>query len=146
MDITDEILARLQNGEKVEDIAADLTNSINAANEQYEITKRRKEDNLRTDKRNAIRHCLDALCYLVETWDLGEDLAQELEDVTDETINELVDTLDQAIPFITKYIDLQKELHTYLQPKKVEVCDCAECHAAEAKIDPIESFLNTFVR
>ena len=155
MDISNEILTRLQNGEDIENIVADVTKSINTANETYVAQKEAEEKakkealdqaDLLEDKRDAVNNFLDSICYLCATWGVVEDLVNDLENVSDEDIDDIVETLDQSIPFITKYIDLQKELRTCLQPKKVEVCDCAECHTPEAKVDPIESFLNTFVR
>lgn len=155
MDISNEILARLQNGESVENIAADLTKSINTANEAYTAQKEAEEKAKRealdqaaliADKRDAVIDFLDSICNICATWGVAEDLVNDLEDISDEDISDIVNAIDQAIPFITKYVDLQKELHTCFQPKKVDNCDCAECHAPEAKVDPIESFLNTFVR
>lgn len=155
MDISNEILTRLQNGEDIENIVADVTKSINTANETY-ITQKEAEAKAKkealdqaaliADKRDAVIDFLDSICNICATWGVAEDLIDDIENVSDEDINDIVETLDQSIPFITKYIDLQKELRTHLQPQKVEDCDCAECHAPEAKVDPIESFLNTFVR
>ena len=155
MDISNEILTRLQNGEDIENIVADVTKSINTANETY-ITQKEAEAKAKkealdqaaliADKRDAVIDFLDSICNICATWGVAEDLIDDIENVSDEDISDIVATLDQSIPFITKYIDLQKELRTHLQPKEIETCDCAECHAPEAKVDPIESFLNTFVR
>lgn len=155
MDISNEILTRLQNGEDIENIVADVTKSINTANETYTAQKEAEEKakreaiaqaDLLEDKRDAVNNFLDSICYLCATWGVAEDLVNDIENASDEDIDNIVKTLDQSIPFIIKYIDLQKELRTHLQPKKIETCDCAECNAPEAKVDPIENFLNTFVR
>ncbi len=155
MDITNEILARLQNGEKVEDIANELTNSINAANASYEKAKKEAaeaaareaaQESLRNDKIFAIDTLLAALADAAALWEFDNELIEALEEVDAE---EIVDVIDQSIPFIQKYIELQSDLQNAVRAAQPNVAENKNEVPKEVKaqpIDPLENFLNTFVR
>ena len=109
MDISNEIHTRLQNGEDIENIVADVTKSINTANETY-ITQKEAEAKAKkealdqaaliADKRDAVIDFLDSICNICATWGVAEDLIDDIENVSDEDISDIVATLDQSIPFI----------------------------------------------
>lgn len=155
MDITNEILARLQNGEKVEDIANELTNSINAANTTYEKAKKEAaeaaareaaQESLRNDKIFAIDTLLAALADAAALWEFDNELIEALEEADAE---EIVDAIDQSIPFIQKYIELQSDLQNAVRAAQPNVAENKNEVPKEVKaqpIDPLENFLNTFVR
>ena len=153
MDYTNEIFSRLQNGESVEDIAATLTKNLNDANEQYKAAEAAKkaeaeakaqQDNLFNQKVDIVDALLAEATDLLVLYDVDEEIIDVLEHTDPE---EVVEALDQAIPFFAKYFELNQELEN-LKSKK---CACADKVVPAPKkdvpvIDPIEEFLNQLVR
>lgn len=155
MDYTKEFLARLQNGESVEDIAAELTKSINTANEKYEAeqeAKRKAEQEAlnksaeHTNKCDAVENFLDALVDILEVWGIDDDAL--FDEIANTDIEEFIEVLDQSIPIITSYVELNKRLCHLVPPevKQTENKPIADAAKKMAETDPIESFLNSFVR
>ena len=143
MDYSMDILARLQAGEKVEDIAAELTKSINAANEKYAAEKRAAEEKAKAeaaakskieDKKIAVEELLDAICDIFEIWDVTHDLVDQIENISDEEIEDIVTTIDEAVPFLVKYMEMQRALQKMVDEKNKE------------PNDPVRDFLNQFVK
>ena len=143
MDYSMDILARLQAGEKVEDIAAELTKSINAANEKYAAEKKAAEEKAKAeaaakskieDKKIAVEELLDAICDIFEIWDVTHDLVDQIENISDEEIEDIVTTIDEAVPFLVKYMEMQKALQKMADEKNKE------------PNDPVRDFLNQFVK
>ena len=143
MDYSMDILARLQAGEKVEDIAAELTKSINAANEKYAAEKRAAEEKVKAeaaakskieDKKIAVEELLDAICDIFEIWDVTHDLVDQIENISDEEIEDIVTTIDEAVPFLVKYMEMQRALQKMVDEKNKE------------PNDPVRDFLNQFVK
>ena len=143
MDYSMDILARLQAGEKVEDIAAELTKSINAANEKYAAEKKAAEEKAKAeaaakskieDKKIAVEELLDAICDIFEIWDVTHDLVDQIENISDEEIEDIVTTIDEAVPFLVKYMEIQTALQKMVDEKNKE------------PNDPVREFLNQFVK
>ena len=143
MDYSMDILARLQAGEKVEDIAAELTKSINAANEKYAAEKKAAEEKAKaeaaakskiTNKKIAVEELLDAICDILEIWDVAPDLVDQIENISDEEIEDIVTTIDEAVPFLVKYMEMQRALQKMVDEKDKE------------PNDPVRDFLNQFVK
>lgn len=143
MDYSMDILARLQAGEKVEDIAAELTKSINAANEKYAAEKKAAEEKAKaeaaakskiTNKKIAVEELLDAICDILEIWDVAPDLVDQIENISDEEIEDIVATVDEAVPFLVKYMEMQTTLQKMMDEKNKE------------PNDPVRDFLNQFVK
>lgn len=143
MDYSMDILARLQAGEKVEDIAAELTKSINAANEKYAAEKRAAEEKAKAeaaaksriaDKKIVVEELLDAICDILEIWDVAPDLVDQIENISDEEIEDIVTTIDEAVPFLVKYMEMQMALQKMVDEKNKE------------PNDPVRDFLNQFVK
>ena len=143
MDYSMDILARLQAGEKVEDIAAELTKSINAANEKYAAEKKAAEEKAKAeaaakskieDKKIAVEELLDAICDIFEIWDVAPDLVDQIENISDEEIEDIVTTIDEAVPFLVKYMEIQTALQKMVDEKNKE------------PNDPVREFLNQFVK
>lgn len=146
MDYTNEILARLQNGESAEDIAASLTKSLNEANEKHkaaEAAKRAKaeQDNLFAQKTAAVETLLAALADLLAVYDVNDELIDAVETADFE---EIVRAIDESLPFLTKYIELSQELEALRD--KSQNTDPVSLKAAARAVDPIEDFLNKMVR
>ena len=143
MDYSMDILARLQAGEKVEDIAAELTKSINAANEKYAAEKKAAEEKAKAeaaakskieDKKIVVEELLDAICDILEIWDVAPDLVDQIENISDEEIEDIVTTIDEAVPFLVKYMEMQRALQKMVDEKDKE------------PNDPVREFLNQFVK
>ena len=143
MDYSMDILARLQAGEKVEDIAAELTKSINAANEKYAAEKKAAEEKAKaeaaakskiTNKKIAVEELLDAICDILEIWDVAPELVEQIENTSDEEIEDIVTTVDEAVPFLVKYMEVQRALQKMVDEKNKE------------PNDPVRDFLNQFVK
>jgi len=66
MNSIDEIIARLQKGESIDAIALDMTNALNAANEQYEAM--RKASEAAEQKRLDAQDVANAFNYYVRTY------------------------------------------------------------------------------
>ena len=150
MDYSMDILARLQAGEKVEDIAAELTKSINAANEKYAAEKKVAEEKAKAEaaaksnmanKKIAVEELLDAICDILEIWDVAPDLVDQIENISDEEIEDIVTTIDEAIPFLVKYMEMQMALQKMMDDRHKEVEK-----NKEPNNDPVRDFLNQFVK
>ena len=110
-----DLLARLQNGEKTDDIANELANALNEAQKEFdEITKREAKEKaeavrVAAAKREAALMMLDGLSdYLIAA---GEDeLQKELNDID----------VDNLIKMLDSSIDMTKRL------KKLESLEFAD--------------------
>ena len=149
MDYSMDILARLQAGEKVEDIAAELTKSINAANEKYAAEKKAAEEKVKAEaaakskiknKKIVVEELLDAICDILEIWDVAPDLVDQIENISDEEIEDIVTTVDEAVPFLVKYMEMQMALQKMMDDRHKEVEKNKEPN------DPVRDFLNQFVK
>lgn len=97
-----DILARLQNGETVDTIAAEMANALNEAEAEKKAldaekaAKEKEETRVLEAKRAAVDNMLDAICdYLVAA---GEgDLVEEVKEIkTDKVIDLLDGTIDMS--------------------------------------------------
>lgn len=146
MDYSRDILARLQAGEKVEDIAAELTKSINAANEKYAAEKKAAEEKAKAeaaaksknaDKKIVVEELLDAICDILEVWDVAPELVDQIENTSDEDVEDIVTIVDEAIPFLIRYMEMQTAFQKMID-KEVE--------KNKEPNDPVRDFLNQFVK
>ena len=150
MDYSMDIIARLQAGEKVEDIAAELTKSINAANEKYAAEKKVAEEKAKAEaaaksnmanKKIAVEELLDAICDILEIWGVAPELVDQIENTSDEDIEDIVTTVDEAVPFLVKYMEMQMALQKMMDDRHKEVEK-----NKEPNNDPVREFLNQFVK
>ena len=132
MDYMDEFFKRLQKGERVEDIANQITKDINDANTKYvqeqEAKKKIKASNSKEAKVSAVNHIICALAEFLYSYDASKELIGMVEAID---AQEIVDYLDETLPFAEKYIDavdMIKEKH-----KKTDQ-------------DAIDEFLDKFIR
>ena len=148
-DYTKDILTRLQAGEDVETIAADLTKSLNTAKEQSdeidrkrkaEAEAKRKAESEANKKVEAIDCLIDALIDVCDAWGLDDSLIEAIDEID---AKEVVSTFDKMIPFLQQYIELQEAMGEVLTKDSIHEVKPATGAGAE---DPIERFLNTFVR
>lgn len=150
MNYTDDILVRLQNGEPVESIAASLTEDLNAANAKYAAAKEAekaaaaKEKQAYKDKKSAISNLIEDICTLFEAWDLDQEFIDTVYNDCFEDIDDLIEVVDQTLPFLIKSLEMQKVLNDLRKPAPEAKKTAA--NAEVPKVDPLEDFLNTFVR
>ena len=118
-----EILARLQNGDTMDEIAKEMSEALNAAQQQYqEETIKANAEKLEAQrildaKRVAVDMMLDGLCdYLVAAGE--ETLLKEVEDVD---TDEVVEALDSIVVF-TKSMEALKGLEFPLTPTAKRTC------------------------
>ena len=148
MDFTSELLARLQKGESIDSLAAELTKAINDAHTENERIKaeaeakrkaeleaKRQAEQLAQDKYDAIDSLLGAIEKVIVAWDLGDDVLDVVQEVDTE---ELVQELDEAIPAAKAYAEMMGKIYAVREPRPVS--------DKPNKDDPIEDFLNKFVR
>ena len=129
MNYMEDIMARLQKGESVEDIAAQMTKDINAANAEFQ--KEQEKRAKLAPKRKAVRAALDAVADMFEVCFGDSNIAAELREI-DET--DVVNEIERELPLI-------KMLATMGDNPKPRAKDDRKSAA-----DPIEDFLNKFVR
>lgn len=138
-----EILARLQNGDSMDEIAKEMSDALNAASAEYEEAKLADAEATRVmdAKRVAVDMILDGLCdYLVAVGD--EELLEELKDID---TDEVIEALDSIVEF-TKSIGALKGLEFPLA-KTQKDCGKGKPKVSVKMVDPanadmiIKSFL-----
>ena len=147
-DYKQDIYARLAAGENVEDIAAELTKSINEANDQY---KADQEAKVSPDKVEAIDNLLASILMVLDVWNIDSTPIQEiLED--DQEFNKLVKAFDEYVPIIKSYIGLMNSIQEAADKKKEEAAAAPKknvfdrVQSTNTEVMSVEDFLNKFVR
>jgi hypothetical protein len=128
MDYMNEIMARLQKGESVDTIAAEMTKALNEANDEFQ--KQQEKSAALKEKSAAMRAALDAVANLLDAFDLDKEIGDNLREMD---ATELVDEIEREMPLMKMLIEMDQE-------KK------REKPAAKPSGDSIEDFLNKFVR
>jgi hypothetical protein len=152
MDFTSELLARLQKGESVDSLAAELTKAINDAHTENERIKaeaeakrkaeaeaKRQAEMKAQDKYDAIESLLCAIEKVIVAWDLGDDILDAVDEID---ADELVKELDEAIPAAKAYAEMLEKIGALREARPV--ADTVPDKQRQG--DPIEDFLNKFVR
>ena len=114
-----DILARLQNGDTVDEIAAEMANALNEAEAEKKAldaelaAKEKEETRVLEAKRAAVNDMLDAMCdYLVAA---GEsDLIEDLREVDTDKVIEMLDSSIKMAKSLEQLKELQfpfAELH-----------------------------------
>ena len=155
MDFTSELLARLQKGESVDSLAAELTKAINDAHTENERIKaeqeakrkaeleaKRQAEQLAQDKYDAIESLLCAIEKVIVAWDLGDDILDAIDEID---ADELVQELDEAIPAAKAYVEMIEKIGA-LRETPAGDRPMKAAPDLPAVGDPIEDFLNKFVR
>ena len=142
MDFTNELLAELRGGKSVEDLAKELTKAINTASQENERIKaeeeakrKQKAECVAEDKHNAVLAVLDAVIDMCLAWDICPDLVEELREMDEDEVDDIVQEIDKLIPTFKLYGEIISQVRE-ARP---------EPDTAPAE-DPIESFLDKFVR
>ena len=128
-----DILARLQKGESVEDIAKEMTDAINEANRQYTEEKNTSIQK----KREAMIAVFVAIDNLAAVCGAPEFKVGNT--VPEEEIDGLIDAFEKTLRSIQGLRSLLAELEEpQAKPRVEENKTCAK--------DPIEEFLNKYIR
>ena len=114
-----DILARLQNGETVDTIAAEMANALNEAEAEKKAldaelaAKEKEETRVLEAKRAAVNDMLDAVCdYLVAAGE--DDFIDDLKEIDTDKVVELLDGSIEMAKSLEKLKELQfplAELH-----------------------------------
>ena len=102
----DDILARLQKGESMDDIASEMADMLNAAKEEKDALDAQKKESDRVEKakEEAALVMLDGLSdYLVATG--NEELQKEIVNID---VRKVVESLDQSMDLVTKLLKLRE--------------------------------------
>ena len=111
----DDILARLQKGEKLEDIGTELANAMNAAQEKYAAIQKAEEEKKRAEnmakqraatRKNLLWDLLEAIRAYANYTEYAGIVSKWLDEVSDEDIEEL----DAQMLDMLKMIDTLKNL------------------------------------
>ena len=130
-----DFLTRLQNGESIQDIANDVTKSLNEANKQHiqeekekiEAEKRQAES-LEQDKRYYAETLVDDFYNLLEVYGIELDIDEE-----DDNVNMILRLMDTCVvPMFKTLVDFKPSSTTIPEVKTNEE-------------DPIGDFLRLFV-
>lgn len=133
-----DILARLQNGDTVDDIAAEMAAALNEAEAEKKAldaelaVKEKEETRVLEAKRAAVNDMLDAVCdYLVAAGE--DDLIEELKEIDTDKVIELLDGSIKMAKSLEQLKELQfplAELHkaATINPRvhKIVVDDSAD--------------------
>ena len=157
-DYKQDIYARLAAGENVEDIAAELTKSINEANDQYKADQEAEAKKASPDKVCAIDNLLSSILMVLDVWGIdSEPIHDLLED--DQEFNKLVKAFDEYAPIFKSYIGLIKSVQeaadkergqraAAVAPKEKNAFDRVQSTnvKGQTEVMSVEDFLNKFVR
>ena len=107
-----DILARLQNGDTVDDIAAEMADVLNAAEAEKRAldaelaAKEKEETRVIEAKRAAVNHMLDAVCdYLVAAGE--DDFIKDLKEIDTDKVIEMLDGSIKMAKSLEKLKDLE---------------------------------------
>ena len=141
----EDILARLQNGDTMDEIAKEMSDALNAAGAEYEEAKQADAEAARLveTKRLIVDDMLDCISdYLIAVGE--ETLVEEIKNID---TDEVVGALDSIIAF-TKSLEALKGLEFPLAPAVKSNCGKGDCGKVSVKmVDPsnadmiIKSFL-----
>jgi tRNA(Ile2) C34 agmatinyltransferase TiaS len=147
MDYTSDIFARLQKGESMESIANDLTKSLNNASQHYSQIKAaeqakkeaeaKKAAAVQENKVKAVYELRDALVNVFKVWGVASDVIAEFAEYDDEDLNGIIEVFDELLPAVEKYAAVHSAIQDMFKDEEQNV---------KPKKDPIEDFLNAFVR
>ena len=130
-----DILAKLQEGVSIEDIATNLTAALNEAHDEYLAIQ--KEEEAKTEKMNELANIIEALLGWVRTYH------PDAADLLDEEIDYLAYAVDvdKSIPMIVSMARSAEKLSNKMNNLwsfKLEEAPVKE------KVDPFQEFFNKY--
>lgn len=136
MDYTTDIFARLQKGEKIEDIAKQLTDDLNKAHEQYQDAAKKEEvkKQAMANKSQAMKDVIAAFVKFLEQCGVDESLLNVMRDVSDDEVEQLIQEAEYELKACNTLANAFASLTIFPGAKVTK------------GVNPIEDFLNHFVR
>lgn len=134
-----DILYRLTKGESVDDIAADLSKTINDANKEYTTRMaeaKRKDEEEKQSKYAIAEELINLGLHICEVYHLDDAM---YDDLVNMSVDDVVEELDHIVPMCAKLDHDLRALGLAEPRQEAKKCSCA-------KEDPIERFLDRFVR
>ena len=149
MDYMNDLLTQLEKGVSVDDLAAQLTKALNDANNQFQKAEQEKT-RAREHKITALHEVLAAIDELLACYGLDG----VSDDVDTEDLGELVDELDNLIQKTNELNEFLRkspfgdslEEHKSARKVPVKIHSLPDWKKESLEKDPIEEFLNKFVR
>ena len=150
----EDILARLQNGDSMDEIAKEMSDALNAAQADYESAIQ-ADNRVKEAKRAAVDMILDGVCdFLVAS---GKD--KLIEDMKDIDTDDVIDMLDSAIE-LGETLDKLKDLEFVKMPVGLKFprdehkcssgdCGCSkpEAFTVKAKVNPdADAIIRAFLK
>ena len=138
----EDILARLQNGETTDAIAAEMAAALNEAEAEKKaldaekVAKEREKTRVLEAKRVAVDNMLDAICDYLVASDEG-DLITDVKDIETDT---MIDMFDDAIG-VAKSLEKMKDLEFPMNLPKAKITIGSNLKSAD---QAIKKFLKEF--
>ena len=152
-----DILARLQNGDSMDEIAKEMTDALNAAHADYESAKQADAEATRVmnAKRVAVDGMLDCLCdFLVAAGE--EEMIEDLKDVETDVVVDMLDSAVELAKTLEKLGNLEFAGLPIPRVEKKEDCKCGkgdcgcskpEAFTVKAKVSPdADAIIKAFLR
>lgn len=153
----EDILARLQNGDSMDEIAKEMSDALNAAQADYEsaVQADAEANRVMEAKRVAVDMILDGLCDFL----VASGKSEHIEDIKDINTDDVIDMLDSAIE-LTETLDKLKDLEFVKMPVGLKFprdehkcgsgdCGCSKPDAftVKAKVNPdADAIIKAFLR
>lgn len=143
MNLTDELLARMEAGDSVETLTAELAKALNDAQEEHERIKAKRRENMKKQQKyDAAERLLDAARMIAIAWDLGDDPLNFIKKIG---VDELTQELDEVIAAVRADILAMKKFYSQSAARPV-VNPASKPQKLNPDDDPIQAFLDQFVR
>ena len=111
-----DLLARLQNGETMDDIAKELTAALNAANKEYEIQKekqKREEEEMWRKKEEEVQKKIDLANIMDDFMDWAQ-IYGECPLIVKELKHMSAEEMLEAIPVVENAVKVRKDMEKWL--------------------------------
>ena len=143
-----DLLARLQNGETMDDIAKELTAALNAANKEYEIQKekqKREEEEMWRKKEEEVQKKIDLANIMDDFMDWAQ-IYGECPLIVKYLKQMSAEEMLEAIPVVEKAVKVREDMENWLASFTVPAAKVAKpaVKAVDKTTDDIiESFMKS---
>ena len=142
-----DLLARLQNGETMDDIAKELTAALNAANKEYEIQKekqKREEEEMWRKKEEEVQKKIDLANIMDDFMDWAQ-IYGECPLIVKYLKHMSAEEMLEAIPVVEKAVKVREDMENWLASFTVPAAKVAR--SSKKDIDKkADDILETFMK
>ena len=142
-----DLLARLQNGETMDDIAKELTAALNAANKEYEIQKekqKREEEEMWRKKEEEVQKKIDLANIMDDFMDWAQ-IYGECPVIVKYLKHMSAEEMLEAIPVVEKAVKVREDMENWLASFTVPAAKVAR--SSKKDIDKkADDILETFMK